>query len=148
MQDDPHRKADKLDVINRLIYRYAAVYLMRERLLMLGQRLAFIDKKSWGPGRVDTFNAPKALLQFPDGPSRRSESELMGNVDFPSVWYQEPRKGMRSFIGTATTRRWTNATCPPPSARAPIRRRSTPSGCCAPPGGWKPPRRPEILLTR
>jgi hypothetical protein len=93
MQDDSHRKADKLDVINRLIFRYAAVYLMRERLLMLGQRLAFIDKKSWGPGRVDTFNAPKALLNFPM--EHASKKELMGNVDFPSVWYQAPRKGMQ-----------------------------------------------------
>ncbi len=93
MQDDSHRRSDKLDVINSLIYRYAAVYLMRERLLMLGQRLAFIDKKSWGPGRVDTFNAPKALLNFPM--DHADPKELMGNVDFPSVWYQAPRKGMQ-----------------------------------------------------
>ena len=93
MQDDPHRKADKLDAINNLIYRYAAVYLVRERLLTLGQRLAFIDKKSWGPGRVDTFNAPKALLNFPM--EHADPRELMGNVDFPSVWHQKPRKGMQ-----------------------------------------------------
>ncbi|MEP7310004.1 MAG: hypothetical protein ABJA98_31225 [Acidobacteriota bacterium] len=93
MQDDPHRTADKLDVINNLIYRYAAVYLARERLLTLGQRLAFIDKKSWGPGRVDTFNAPKALLNFPM--EHADPRELMGNVDFPSIWYQNPRKGMQ-----------------------------------------------------
>jgi hypothetical protein len=93
MQDDAHRKADKLDVINRAIYRYAAVYLMRERLLMLGQRLAFIDKSTWGPGRVDTFNAPKALLNFPI--DHLDPKERMGNVDFPSVWHQGPRKGMQ-----------------------------------------------------
>jgi hypothetical protein len=93
MQDDSHRKAGRLDLINRLIFRYAAVYLMRERLLMLGQRLAFIDKKTWGPGRVDTFNAPKALLNFPM--DHADPRELNGNVDFPSVWHQGPRKGMQ-----------------------------------------------------
>src|SRR5579862_3854204 len=93
MQNDPHRKAPKPDLINRLIFRYAAVYLMRDRLLMLGQRLAFIDKSTWGPGRVDTFNAPKALLNFPM--NHADPKELMGNVDFPSVWNQGPRKGMQ-----------------------------------------------------
>jgi hypothetical protein len=93
MKDDPHRKTGKPDLIDRLIFRYVAVYLMQERLLMLRQRLAFIDKSTWGPGRVDTFNAPKALLNFPM--NHADPRELIGNVDFPSVWYQGPRKGMQ-----------------------------------------------------
>jgi hypothetical protein len=93
MQDNPNRKAGKPDLINRLIFRYLAVYLMQERLLMLGQRLAFIDKSTWGPGRVDTFNAPKALLNFPM--NHADPKELIGNVDFPSIWNQGPRKGMQ-----------------------------------------------------
>ena len=93
MQDDPHRVIDKPDLLNRLIFKYAAVYLMREKLLVLGQRLSFIDTSTWGPGRVDTFNAPKALLNFPM--DKADPKELMGNVDFPSVWNQEPRKGMQ-----------------------------------------------------
>jgi len=55
-------------------------------------RLSFIDFASWGPGRVDTFNAPKALLGF--DMRNAHESELMGNADFPSVWNQKYRKGM------------------------------------------------------
>jgi mono/diheme cytochrome c family protein len=93
MQDDPHRLVEKPDLINRLIFRYLAVYLARERLLMLRDRLSFIDTSTWGPGRVDTFNAPKALLNFPM--KNADPKELLGNVDFPSVWYQEPRKGMQ-----------------------------------------------------
>ena len=93
MQDDPHRVIDKPDLINRLIFKYAAVYLMREKLTVLGQRLSFIDTSTWGPGRVDTFNAPKALLNFPM--DKADPKELMGNVDFPSVWNQGPRKGMQ-----------------------------------------------------
>lgn len=94
MQDDPHRRVEKPDLINRLIFRYLAVYLMRDQLLILGQRLSFINKDSWGPGRVDTFNAPKALLNFPMAKSA-DPKELIGNVDFPSIWYQGPRKGMQ-----------------------------------------------------
>lgn len=93
MQDDPHRLIDKPDLINRLIFKYAAVYLMRDKLLVLGQRLNFIDTSTWGPGRVDTFNAPKALLNFPM--QYADPKELMGNVDFPSIWNQGPRKGMQ-----------------------------------------------------
>jgi len=93
MQDDPHRLVNKPDLINRLIFRYFAVDLMRERLLILRQRLAFIDNSTWGPGRVDTFNAPKALLNFPM--EHVDSKELIGNADFPSIWNQEPRKGMQ-----------------------------------------------------
>lgn len=92
MQDDPRRLVPKLDFINRLILRYYAVYLMRDQLIILGQRLSFIDNSTWGPGRVDTFNAPKALLNFPM--EHASKKELMGNADFPSVWNQQARKGM------------------------------------------------------
>jgi len=93
MQDDPHRLVAKPDLIDRSIFRYYAVYLMRERLLILRQRLAFIDNSSWGPGRVDTFNAPKALLNFPM--EHVDRKELIGNADFPSVWNQGPRTGMQ-----------------------------------------------------
>ena len=45
------------------------------------------------PGRVDTFNNAKALLNFPM--KRADPAELHANADFPSVWYQGPRKGMQ-----------------------------------------------------
>jgi mono/diheme cytochrome c family protein len=92
MQDDPHRVVDPPDLINRLIFRYYAIYLMREKMLFLRQRLAFIHAETWGPGRVDTFNAPKALLNF--NMTNADPREMMGNADFPSIWNQEPRKGM------------------------------------------------------
>jgi len=93
MQNDAHRRAPKPDFLNRVIFRYVAADLMRDQLLILRQRLAFIDKDSWGPGRVDTFNAPKALLNFPM--AKADPKELMGNADFPSIWNQGPRKGMQ-----------------------------------------------------
>jgi hypothetical protein len=92
MQDDSRRLVPKLDFINRFIVRYYAVYVMRNQLIILGQRLSFIDNSTWGPGRVDTFNAPKALLNFPM--THVDKKELMGNADFPSVWNQQAREGM------------------------------------------------------
>jgi hypothetical protein len=65
---------------------------MRDRLLMIRDRLHFIDPGSAGPGRVDTFNNPKALLNFPT--EHIKPEELHANVDFPSVWNQGPREGM------------------------------------------------------
>jgi hypothetical protein len=93
MEVNPNRLIAKPDLINRLIFEYAAIYLMRDKLLVLGQRLAFVNTATWGPGRVDTFNAPKALLNFPM--QYADPRELTGNVDFPSIWNQGPRKGMQ-----------------------------------------------------
>ena len=83
---------DGFNFIDRAIFNYLGVYLMRDQLIALMGRLSFIDFASWGPGRVDTFNAPKPLLGF--DMRNAHESELMGNADFPSVWNQKYRKGM------------------------------------------------------
>src|SRR5207244_1718257 len=80
LQDNPHRVVDKPDLINRLIFRYVAVYLMREQMLALPQRLSFIDLGSWGPGRNDTFGADKAFFRFPM--AHADPSEATGNTDF------------------------------------------------------------------
>jgi hypothetical protein len=57
-------------------------------------RLAFIDFSTAGPGRVDTFNSPKALFGFDMYGEGVDPRELNGNVDFPSIWYQKARRGM------------------------------------------------------
>jgi mono/diheme cytochrome c family protein len=93
LQNNPKRLIAKPDLLNRLIFRYYAVSLMREKMLMLRQRLSFIHAETWGPGRVDTFNAPKALMNF--NMSHADPKELMGNADFPSIWNQGPREGMQ-----------------------------------------------------
>jgi hypothetical protein len=94
MEKAPHQQVvEPDDLLNRLLLRYVAVSLMRDRLLMIRDRLLFIDPGSAGPGRVDTFNNPKALLNFPM--ENADPAELHGNVDFPSIWHQGPRKGMQ-----------------------------------------------------
>src|SRR5260370_10233846 len=82
MQDDSHRLVAKPDLINRSIFRHFAADLMRERLLILRQRLAFIDSSTSGPGRVDTLTAPQALLHFHMAPV--IAKGLLSNGHFPS----------------------------------------------------------------
>jgi cytochrome c1 len=91
LPDAPSRPA-AMGVIDRLLFNYAGVSLMRDALVSLTGRLQFITFKDWGPGRVDTFDPPKALLGFRIDTA--SDNELNGIADFPSVWNQKSRKGM------------------------------------------------------
>ena len=91
-QQDRYRP-DALNPIDRFVFRYLGITLVREQLLTLTSRLSFVDFHSWGPGRVDTFDPPKALLGFPM--ERASQREKMGNADFPSVWNQRWKEGMQ-----------------------------------------------------
>ncbi len=86
-------RPDPLSPIDRLVFRYIGITLMREQLLTLTSRLSFVDFTSWGPGRVDTFDPPKALLGFPM--ERASDREKVGNADFPAVWNQKWKEGMQ-----------------------------------------------------
>lgn len=83
------------DALNRVLLRLLGVSMMRERLLTLRQRFAtFMDRAPpYGPGRFDTFNPPKVLLNF--RMDNLPEEEWIGTCDFPSVWQQAPRRGMQ-----------------------------------------------------
>jgi mono/diheme cytochrome c family protein len=68
---------------------------MRSRTLILRQRFfSFIEREPpTGPGRVDTFNPPKVLLNF--AMDKVPQSEWVGNCDLPSLWNQAQREGMQ-----------------------------------------------------
>ncbi|MDX2427869.1 MAG: hypothetical protein QNK22_04190 [Xanthomonadales bacterium] len=83
-----------LSFIDRMIFRWVGTMAMRDQLLSFMGRLSFIDFSTAGPGRVDTWNAPKALLGFDMYGERVDAGELHGNVDFPSIWNQSARRGM------------------------------------------------------
>ena len=86
-----YRKYD--DWFNRLLFRLAAVNLARQRLLTLAHRFSFMDREpDAGPGRIDTFNSPKVLLNF--RMDRVPTNEWVGNCDLPSIWNQGKREGM------------------------------------------------------
>ncbi len=84
-----------IDLVNRLAIRYVGVGLVRERLLAIVDRFeAFVHHEpTFGPGRFDTFNPAKALLNWnlADLPER----ERIGVVDFPSVFMQDAKTGMQ-----------------------------------------------------
>jgi len=83
-----------LDLINRIALQYYGINRMREQLLMLRHRFRFVNREpEFGPGRTDTFNPAKVLLNFPM--EKLPKREWIGLVDFPSVWLQGPRKGMQ-----------------------------------------------------
>ena len=83
-----------LDLLDRYVVYPLAIYLMRDRLLMLRDRFAFTSKQpAWGPGRVDTFNVGKTPFNFPL--QKMSPRELVGTADFPSIWNQRSREGMQ-----------------------------------------------------
>jgi hypothetical protein len=86
-------RPDPLNPVDRFVFRYAGIPLLREQLLTLTSRLAFVDQTSWGPGRVDTFNPPKALLGFPM--EKAGPREKVGNADCPAVWNQKWKEGMQ-----------------------------------------------------
>jgi hypothetical protein len=82
------------DALNRLLLRVAGISLMRDRLLMLRQRFTFVDREPvFGPGRFDTFNPPKVLLNF--RMDNLPDEERIGVCDFPSIWHQRPRRGLQ-----------------------------------------------------
>jgi mono/diheme cytochrome c family protein len=81
-----------MGLVDRLLFQYAGVSLMRDQLISLLGRLDFVDFGRWGPGRVDTFDPPKALLGFRMDTANAAEQN--GVADFPSVWNQKSRKGM------------------------------------------------------
>jgi mono/diheme cytochrome c family protein len=87
----PYRPAT-MGPIDRLAFKYVGVSLMRDQLISLLGRLDFIDFGKWGPGRVDTFDPPKALLGFRMDTVPHAQRD--GVADFPSVWNQRARKGM------------------------------------------------------
>ncbi|RDV24601.1 cytochrome c [Alteromonas aestuariivivens] len=81
----------ELDLIDRYLVYPIAIWMTRERLSLLETRLGFFKHQpEWGPGRVDTFNAAKAIFNWDW--SKTAAGEMIGTADFPSVWNQGKRK--------------------------------------------------------
>lgn len=87
-------RGQDLDLLDHYVVYPLAIWIMRERLLMLAGRFAWTQHQhDWGPGRVDTFNVAKVLFNFPM--DQLGEHELNAPADFPSIWNQAPREGMQ-----------------------------------------------------
>ena len=71
-----------------------AVPAIKEFLILARHRFRFFDREPEpGIGRFDTFNPAKVLLNWPF--EKLPDEEMIGNVDYPSLWLQGKRKGMR-----------------------------------------------------
>ena len=93
---DGEAEGAHFDWLDKLAWRYAVLPRVREGLVEHQSRLKpLLDKQpAWGPGRVDTFNPYKLLLELPAG-SRVPDAELVGTADFPAIFNQRPREGMK-----------------------------------------------------
>ena len=88
------QRGERLSLMDRYIVYPVALWIMRDRLLMLRGRFGpMLEHTPWGPGRTDTFNPNKVLFNFPL--DKLPERERNAAVDFPSIWLQKPRQGMQ-----------------------------------------------------
>jgi hypothetical protein len=81
----------------RLVLGYVAVPVIKLAVTLVQYRFRFFDHEPEpGPGRFDTFNPAKALLNwhFESLPKRES----VGLADFPSLWRQEQRNTMHMHL--------------------------------------------------
>ena len=85
----------ELDPVNRLALRLVGVGMVRERLLAIVDRFDdFVGREpTFGPGRFDTFNPAKALLDWDI--AKLPEREWIGVVDFPAIFMQGAKDGMQ-----------------------------------------------------
>jgi mono/diheme cytochrome c family protein len=88
-----------LSLVDRYLVYPLAVWIMVDQVKLLESRLGFASKQPpWGPGRVDTFSAAKAIFDWPwkDLPDwhagQKPDPTSLGTADFPSIWLQAPRK--------------------------------------------------------
>lgn len=85
-----------MGLVERSVYRYVMMPYMRHVVPDLKQQFDFIDPDNasrmpkFGPGRVDTWAAYKRTFMHP--PQRDTTT---GVADFPSIWNQKARTGMR-----------------------------------------------------
>ncbi|HYH68970.1 MAG TPA: hypothetical protein VD866_30025 [Urbifossiella sp.] len=82
-------KRHKLGVLDRVLYK-AAVPEVQKTLRKQADDLTFLrTSPPAGPGRIDTFNPYKRqVFRFP-------ADDTVGTADFPSIWNQRPREGMK-----------------------------------------------------
>jgi hypothetical protein len=90
-------QASDLSPLDRYLVSKQAIPLLRQELHRQSRLLGYLFAEShpkMGPGRVDTFNPYKAT-HFMYDMAKLPDEELYGTADFPSIWQQGPRQGMK-----------------------------------------------------
>jgi mono/diheme cytochrome c family protein len=72
------------------VYRYLVIPRTKDALEDLEDEFGWVDRRpAWGPGRVDTFNPYKSLLDID-----LTRDDTVGTSDLPTIWNQRRRDGM------------------------------------------------------
>jgi len=93
-------EADLAGPLDGLIYRFV-VPIMKDGLLERERKLRFLQRPTYtqfGPGRVstfDTFKYDQFAYYYRAHKQPIDPHEIYGIVDFPAVWNQAPREGLR-----------------------------------------------------
>ena len=86
--------------LDGLIYRFV-VPAMKDALLLQSRKLRYLadpDYTPFGPGRVstfDTFKFDQFAYYYRAHNHKVAPDEIYGIVDFPSIWNQGPREGLK-----------------------------------------------------
>ena len=80
-----------MNLVERLLYKIAVIPLFRYEALKLKESFDFVyHLPRFGPGRVETWSAYKRTFVVPP-----QAADIPGIADFPSIWNQKARAGMR-----------------------------------------------------
>ncbi|MBL0148866.1 MAG: hypothetical protein IPP87_09185 [Ideonella sp.] len=86
----------QMGFVEKTVYRYVLIPYMKHVVPDLLKQFDFIDPENpdrlpkFGPGRVDTWAAYKRTFVHPP-----QDDKIAGVADFPPIWNQEIRLGMR-----------------------------------------------------
>lgn len=80
----------KLDMFDRLLFRFGVIPMMKDALLEQGKRFEWMNlpgHPDWGPGRDDPMNLTKYFM------TSLPVDDTVGQTDFPTVWALKGRRG-------------------------------------------------------
>jgi len=85
------KKHPEFGFMDELVHRLIVIEETKKLVLEQGESFSWMDSRPrQGPGRVDTFNPYKAYFGFD-----LEEDQSVGTADFPPLFMQEPREGLR-----------------------------------------------------
>ncbi len=89
----------KLDLVDRLLFRYGVIPMMKKALLEQGQKFEWMNSPGhpdWGPGRDDPMNLTKYFM------TSLPVDQSVGQTDFPTIWSLKSRRGRPLNLGGET----------------------------------------------
>src|SRR4030095_4863064 len=85
----------KLDLIDKMLYRFFVIPITKKRLLEREAQFAWIYRKDfpdWGPGRDDAMNLTKYFM------TKQPMDDTFGPTDMPSIWNLQKYKAEQGMF--------------------------------------------------